>query len=460
MNDKTAHPAAHRVVVVGAGFGGLSAAQALAGASVSMTVIDRKNHHTFQPLLYQVATAGLSPGEIAAPIRSILRHHKNVEVLMGEVTGFDLERRVVHTVLQNEAQEVPYDSLIVAAGASHAYFGHDEWQALAPGLKTIEDALEIRRRVLLAFELDERRASADENHDPLTHEPLNFVVVGAGPTGVELAGTLAEICRHALAHDFRAIDPRRARIHLIEGGPHVLPANPEDLSRSALEQLQRLGVEVLTSTLVTKIEPGLIYMGETKMEAAVILWAAGVAASPLGRKLGVPVDRAGRVLVNPDLSLPNHPEVFVIGDLAALKDASGKLLPGVAPVAIQEGRFVAKLIRREIRGDKEAAPRAPFHYFDKGSLATIGRSAAIAQFGRIHISGFIAWLSWLFVHILFLIGFRNRVLVLIQWAWSYFTYERGARLITGDDGLPGSSSLPVERSGASEPEEMSIVSHK
>jgi NADH dehydrogenase len=449
---------AHRVVIVGAGFGGLNAAQSLASAPVSITVIDRKNHHTFQPLLYQVATAGLSPGEIAAPIRSILSRHKNVEVLMAEVTGFDLERRVVHTAAENEAQEVPYDSLIVAAGASHAYFGHDEWQALAPGLKTIEDALEIRRRVLLAFELDERRASAAENHDPLNHEPLNFVVVGAGPTGVELAGTLAEICRHALANDFRAIDPRRARIHLIEGGPHVLPAYPEDLSRSALQQLQRLGVEVLTSTMVTKIEPGVIYMGDTKMNAAVILWAAGVAASPLGKKLGVPIDRAGRVLVNPDLSLPRHPEVFVIGDLAALKDASGKLLPGVAPVAILEGRYVAKLIRRELKSGSDL--RLPFHYHDKGSLATIGRSAAIAEFGRIHISGFIAWLAWLFVHILFLIGFQNRVLVFIQWAWSYFTYERGARLITGSTDLPGWSATPSAIPDAREGEEISAASHK
>jgi NADH:ubiquinone reductase (H+-translocating) len=485
MNGKTAHPAAHRVVVVGAGFGGLSAAQALAGASVSMTVIDRKNHHTFQPLLYQVATAGLSPGEIAAPIRSILRHHKNVEVLMAEVTGFDLERRVVETVLQSEPQEVPYDSLIVAAGASHAYFGHDEWQALAPGLKTIEDALEIRRRVLLAFELAERRAAAGEPCDP-----LNFVVVGAGPTGVELAGTLAEICRHALAHDFRAIDPRRARIRLIEGGPHVLPAYPEDLSRSALEQLQRLGVEVLTSTMVTMIEPGVIYMSETagetkvgetkKMNAAVILWAAGVAASPLGKKLGMPIDRAGRVLVNPDLSLPGHPEVFVIGDLAALKDASGKMLPGVAPVAILEGRYVAKLIRREIESGAPSFPRSsgeepalslpkggggdsrpPFHYFDKGSLATIGRAAAVAQFGKIHISGFMAWLAWLFIHILFLIGFQNRLLVFIQWAWSYFTYERGARLITGSTTLPGWNEAPSQSPAAGQLErEMSSVTHK
>ncbi|MFZ0137193.1 MAG: NAD(P)/FAD-dependent oxidoreductase [Candidatus Sulfotelmatobacter sp.] len=460
----------HRVVIVGAGFGGLNAAQSLASAPVSITVIDRRNHHTFQPLLYQVATAGLSPGEIAAPIRSILRRHQNVEVLMAEVTGFDLERRMVLTAeghgAQADPQEIPYDSLIVAAGASHAYFGHDQWEAFAPGLKTIEDALEIRRRVLLAFELAERRANADQNQDGENHanDPLNFVVVGAGPTGVELAGTLAEICRHALAQDFRAIDPRRARIHLIEGGPRVLPAYPEDLSRSALEQLGRLGVEVLTSTMVTNVEAGAIYMsggaGETKMNAAVILWAAGVAASPLGKKLGVPADRAGRVLVNPDLSLPNHPEVFVIGDLAALKDASGKLLPGVAPVAILEGRYVAKLIRREIRGDHGASPRKPFHYFDKGSLATIGRSAAIAQFGKIHISGFIAWLAWLFVHIFFLIGFQNRVLVFIQWAWSYFTYERSARLITGSTTLPGwsdaNSSIPNSR----ETEEISAVSRK
>ena len=472
MNGKTAHQSAHRVVIVGAGFGGLTAAQTLATASANITIIDRKNHHTFQPLLYQVATAGLSPGEIAAPIRSILSRDKNVEVLMAEVTGFDLERRVVQTA----DLDVPYDSLIVAAGASHAYFGHEEWQTLAPGLKTIEDALEIRRRVLLAFELAERRASAGENHDPLNHDPLDFVVVGAGPTGVELAGTLAEICRHALAHDFRAIDPRRARIHLIEGGPHVLPAYPEDLSRSALEQLQRLGVEVLTSTMVTKIEPGVIYMGETagqtKMNAAVILWAAGVAASPLGKTLGVPLDRAGRVLVNPDLSLPNHPEVFVIGDLAALKDASGKLLPGVAPVAMQEGRFVAKRIAREL--ESGASPfsrslreggafdfRTAFHYHDKGSLATIGRSAAIAQFGKIHISGFMAWLAWLFVHILFLIGFRNRVLVFIQWAWSYITYERGARLITGSTNLPGWHDVPSRNPGVGEGEqEISAATHK
>ncbi|MGO9085422.1 MAG: NAD(P)/FAD-dependent oxidoreductase [Candidatus Sulfotelmatobacter sp.] len=420
-----------RVVIVGAGFGGLNAARALARAPVQITIIDRKNHHNFQPLLYQVATAGLSPGEIAAPIRSIFRAYKNVEVLMAEVTGFDLDRHIVRT----PEVEVPYDYLIVAAGASHTYFGHDDWEPLAPGLKTIEDALEIRRRVLLTFELAERQAAAGE---PAT--PLNFVIVGAGPTGVELAGTLAEICRHALAHDFRSIDPTRAHIVLIEGGPRVLPSYPEDLSRSAQEQLRRLGVEVLTSTTVTRVEPGAVDFSDTRLSAAVVLWAAGVAASPLGKKLGAPVDRAGRVQVLPDLSLPNHPEVLVIGDLATLKDEHSKMLPGVAPVAIQEGRYVAEVIRRET--ETKVVSRPAFHYWDKGSLATIGRAAAVAEFGKIHISGFVAWLAWLFVHILFLIGFRNRLLVFIQWAWSYVTYERGARLITGSTYLPGWSSDP------------------
>jgi len=441
-----------RVVIVGAGFAGLNAAQALAHLPVQITVIDRQNFHTFQPLLYQVATAGLSPGEIAAPIRSILRSHKNVTVLMEEVAGFDLARRRVKT----SATEIPYDYLIVAAGAGHSYFGHDEWEPYAPGLKTIEDALEIRRRVLLAFELAERQASSGE-----TATLLNFVVVGGGPTGVELAGTLAEISRHALAHEFRSIDPARTHILLLEGGPRVLPAYAEDLSRSAQEQLNHLGVEVRTSAVVTQIEPGAVEVGTTRLPATVILWAAGVAASPLGKALGMPIDRAGRVLVEPDLSLPGHPEVFVIGDLAALKDEHGKLLPGVAPVAIQEGRFVAKLICQELRsagapsfssssregGDVDVHSdvhsnlhpnqRPAFHYWDKGSLATIGRAAAVAEFGRIHISGFVAWLSWLFVHIFFLIGFRNRLLVFIQWAWSYVTYERGARLITGSTYLPG-----------------------
>ncbi|PYX50520.1 MAG: FAD-dependent oxidoreductase [Acidobacteria bacterium] len=428
MTDKTIP----RVVIVGAGFGGLNAARALAKADVQITVIDRKNFHTFQPLLYQVATAGLSPGEIAAPIRSIFRAHKNVEVLMAEVTGFDIAGRMVET----PEGKIAYDYLIVAAGASHAYFGHDDWEPYAPGLKTVEDALEIRRRVLLAFELAERQTAAGD-----TSAPLNFVVVGGGPTGVELAGTLAEICRHALTHEFRSIDPARTHIVLIEGGPRVLAAYPDDLSRSALEQLNRLGVEVRTSTTVTQIEAGAVYAGSTRLPATVVLWAAGVAASPLGKKIGAPTDRAGRVLVQPDLSVPGHPELFVIGDLAALKDEKGKMLPGVAPVAIQQGRFVAKLISRELSNARAASvshlSRPAFHYWDKGSLATIGRAAAVADFGKIHISGFMAWLAWLFVHIFFLIGFRNRILVFIQWAWSYFTYERGARLITGSTYLPG-----------------------
>ena len=421
-----------RTVIVGAGFGGLNAARALAKAPVQITVIDRKNFHTFQPLLYQVATAGLSPGEIAEPIRSILRPYRNVEVLMSEVTGFDLEGRVVET----PDLQITYDYLIVAAGATHSYFGHEDWEVFAPGLKTIEDALEIRRRVLLAFELAERQAAAGE-----TESPLNFVVVGGGPTGVELAGTLAEISHYALAHDFRSIDPARTHILLIEGGPRLLPTYAEDLSRSAEEQLRGLGVEVRTSAMVTQVEAGAVQLGATRLPATVVLWAAGVAASPLGKKLGAAVDRAGKVPVNPDLSLPAHPEVFVIGDLAAAKDEQGKLLPGVAPVAIQQGKFVAKLIREEVRLATRLKSRPQFHYWDKGSLATIGRAAAVAQFGKIHISGFIAWLSWLFVHILFLIGFRNRLLVFIQWAWSYVTYERGARLITGSTYLPGWTPL-------------------
>src|SRR6202011_3922129 len=433
MNGKTTP----RVVIVGAGFGGLAAARALARAPSRITVIDRKNHHTFQPLLYQVATAGLSPSEIAAPIRSILRGRDNVEVLLGEVTGFDLARRLVET----PEQKIPYDYLVVAAGASHAYFGHDDWEPFAPGLKTIEDALEIRRRVLLAFELAERQAAAGESGFP-----LNFVVVGAGPTGVELAGTLAEISRHALVREFRAIDPKSAKILLLEGGPRVLPTYPEELSSSAQEQLQQLGVEVRTSALVTGVEPGVVCVGETRLAATVILWAAGVAASPLGKKLGVPVDRAGRVAGEPDLSLPDHPEVFVLGDLAALNDESGKMLPGVAPVAIQQGNWVADTIARDL----ENQPRRNFRYHDKGSLATIGRAAAVAQFGKsgkFHLSGYFAWLAWLFIHILFLIGFRNRLIVMIQWAWSYLTYERGARLITGSDELPGWTQ-PQENGGA------------
>src|SRR6202049_4060808 len=352
-NRNANNPALTRVVIVGAGFGGLNAAQSLANAPVQITVIDRQNFHTFQPLLYQVATAGLSPGEIAAPIRSILRAHKNIEVLMAEVTGFDLDRRVVKL----EDGEIAYDYLIVAAGASHAYFGHDEWEPFAPGLKTIEDALEIRRRVLLAFELAERQAASSKHGEDTEQVQLNFVVVGGGPTGVELAGTLAEIARQVLANEFRTIDPKRTRIVLLEGGPRLLPAYPEDLSRSAEEQLRGLGVEVHTSTMVTGVEPAAVRMGATSLPAAVVLWAAGVAASPLGKKLGAPLDRAGRVLVNSDLSIPGHPNIFVIGDLAAIKDDSGQMVPGVAPAAIQQGKATARNIVRDLQGK----PRQSFH---------------------------------------------------------------------------------------------------
>lgn len=425
-----------RVVIVGAGFAGLTAAQRLARLPVQVTLIDRKNHHTFQPLLYQVATAGLSPGEIAAPIRWILRGHTNIEVLLGEVLEFDIPQKRV--VMKDE--QLDYDFLIVASGATHAYFGHEEWEPSAPGLKTIEDALEIRRRVLLAFELAERDRETSQktpqrnvNGPQDVPSPLQFVVIGGGPTGVELAGTLAEIARHAMNHEFRNIDPRDSKILLIEGGPRVLPAYSEKLSRKAEAQLRRLGVEVRTSQMVTGIEPGAVWVGDQKIPSPVILWAAGVAASPLGKKLGVSVDRAGRVEVEADLSIHGHPEVFVIGDLAALKNEAGKLLPGVAQVAIQQGNWVGEMISRDL----EKQPRRPFHYHDKGSLATIGRAAAVAKIGRFELSGYFAWLAWLFIHIFFLIGFRNRILVMTQWAWSYLTYERGARLITGSDELSG-----------------------
>ena len=382
-----------------------------------------------------MATAGLSPGEIAAPIRWILRSQDNAEVLLGEVTAFNLQQKTVRMA----DEEIRYDYLIVAAGVSHGYFGHEEWEALAPGLKTLEDATEIRRRIYLAFELAERQAAL--GNPP---QELNFVVVGGGPTGVELAGTLAEIARHVLADEFHTIDPKRTRVLLVEGGPRVLPSYPESLSLSAERQLAKLGVEVRTSTLVTGLEPGRVQFGDLWMPAAVTLWAAGVEASPLGKLLGASTDRAGRVRVQPDLSLPEHPEVFVIGDLAALADMNGRPLPGVAPVAMQQGVAAGKNILRVMRGESTQA----FRYHDKGSMATIGRAAAVADFGRLRLSGFPAWLAWLFIHILFLIGFRNRLLVMIQWAWSYFTYERGARLITGDNTLPGWHTAAVQASSS------------
>jgi len=435
-----------RVVIIGGGFGGLKAAEALARLPVQITLVDRKNHHTFQPLLYQVATAGLSPAEIAAPIREILARHENVEVLLGEALDFDLERHVIRL----HQFDLPFDYLVVAAGASHAYFGHDEWELFAPGLKTIEDALEIRRRVLLAFELAERHAATTGQH-PL----LNFVVVGGGPTGVELAGTLAEITRKSLTEDFRHIDPKKTRIVLLEAGSSLLTAYPEDLRLSAKRQLEKLGVEVRLNSAVTDVRPAEIRIGNEVIHASVVLWAAGVAASPLGRALGGPVDRAGRVLVEADLSLPGHREVFVIGDLASLKHADGKQLPGVAPVAMQQGRWVA----REIAADLAGNARVPFHYVDKGSLSTIGRAAAVAQFGKVHISGYVAWLSWLFIHIFFLIGFRNRIIVMIQWAWSYFTYDRSARLITGEARTIAVSSMDYAEQAADATYEQEGVSN-
>jgi NADH dehydrogenase len=410
-----------RVVVVGGGFAGLATATRLAKEPVQVLLLDRKNHHTFQPLLYQVATAGLSPAEIAAPLRSILKERGNAEVLLCEVSGFDLDRKQVLAC----GAEIPYDYLVVAAGARHSYFGHDEWEPLAPGLKTVEDALEMRRRILMAFEEAERQAALHGQH-----EDLNFVIVGGGPTGVELAGTISEIARESLGRDFHSIDPKRTRVILVEAGPRVLAAYPPVLSQSAEEQLKKLGVEVRTNTMVTAVKEHEIDMGDEVLPTAVTLWAAGVAASPLGRILGQPVDHAGRVPVLADCSLPGHPEVFVIGDLAALKDANGKMLPGVAPVALQMGRYAAECIV----GDLQGQPRKPFRYHDRGSLATIGRAAAVAQFPKFKLTGYPAWLAWLFIHILFLIGFRNRILVLIQWAWSYFTYERGARLITDEVG--------------------------
>jgi NADH dehydrogenase len=406
------------VVIVGAGFGGLNAARALARYPVRITVVDQHNYHLFQPLLYQVATAALSPGDIAHPIRSLLRRYRNVRVVLAEATGIDLAGRRV----QLDDGELSYDYLILATGARHSYFGHDEWEPFAPGLKTIDDALEIRRRILCAYEAAER-----ETDEVRRRALLTFVVVGGGPTGVELAGAIAEIARLTLQHDFREIDPAQSRVILLEGLGRILPAFPPDLSASAEAQLRKLGVEVRTNATVTCITPEAVHVGDEVIPTYTTLWAAGVAASPLARSLGVPLDRAGRVAVEPELTLPGHPEVYVIGDLALFTHQTGRPLPGVAPVAIQQGRAAAENIWRSITG----RPRRPFRYVHRGSLATIGRAAAVAEFGRIHLSGFVAWLVWLAVHIFNLIGFDNRLLVLLQWMWSYFTYERGARLITG-----------------------------
>ena len=407
-------------MIVGGGFGGLYAARAFRGEPVDVTVVDRRNHHVFQPLLYQVAMAALSPGDIASPIRWILRRQRNVEVLLAEARGVDLRRQ---QLLLTDG-ELSYDFLIVATGATHAYFGHDEWRRLAPGLKTLEDALEIRRRVLLAFERAEREA------DPERRRPLlTFVVIGGGPTGVEMAGALAEISRQSLARDFRHFDPGSARIILLEGGPSILTAFPEPLRASAHRDLERLGVEVRTNSIVTHVEPGRVHIGAESILSETVLWAAGVSASPLGAALGAPVDRAGRVLVQPDLTIPGAANVFVIGDLASLPGADGRPLPGVAQVAIQMGEHAARNVLRAL----EKQPLRAFQYRDLGNMATIGRASAIADFGSFTLKGWLAWLAWLFVHIMNLIGFRNRVVVLVQWAWAYFSYQRAIRLITGNE---------------------------
>ncbi|HYK43357.1 MAG TPA: NAD(P)/FAD-dependent oxidoreductase [Thermoanaerobaculia bacterium] len=406
-----------RVVILGAGFGGLTAARTLAGAPVRLVLIDRRNHHLFQPLLYQVATAALSPGDIAYPIRAIFSKQSNAEVLLADVESINIGAREV--VLTDG--RLPYDHLIVATGATHSYFGHPEWEPYAPGLKTLEDALEIRRRILLAFEKAEREA------DPAARRALlTFVIVGAGPTGVELSGAIAEISREVLVDDFRSIDPREARVVLVEAGPRVLSAYTEKSSANAVRELQRKGVQVRTGAAVSKIDERGVEAGGERIDAATVLWAAGVAASPIARSLGVPLDRAGRVPVAPDLTVPGHPEIAVIGDLAALSQ-KGVPLPGTSPVAIQEGRHAARNILRRIRGE----PARPFHFFDKGTMAVIGRAAAVAEIAGLPLSGLLAWLAWCFVHIFYLIGFRNRFVVMFEWAWAYATGHRGARLITG-----------------------------
>jgi NADH:ubiquinone reductase (H+-translocating) len=412
------------VVIIGGGFGGLTAARTLRHAPVDVTLIDRNNHHTFQPLLYQVATATLNPSDITAPIRHVVRNQRNATVLLAEVERIDVRQRTL-TIDEGDgrARDITYDYLIVAAGARHAYFGHDTWEADAPGLKTIDDALEIRRRFLLAFERAELTDDADERAAYMT-----IVIVGGGATGVELAGLIPDVLR-GVRRDFRRIDPSRAHIILIEGGPRLLSAFPEEISNRALADLRELGVDVRLNSVVTRIDASRACVGEDCIATRNVFWAAGNAASPLGRFLDAPLDRAGRVQVNPDLSVPGHPEVFVIGDLATVTDVRGVRVPWVAPAANQEGKRAAENIRLLLAG-KETVK---FRYFNKGDLATIGRYRAVADFGSFRVVGWLAWWFWLFVHIMYLVGFRNRVSVLIQWAYSYFTYQRGVRLITRGD---------------------------
>ncbi len=408
-----------KVVIVGGGFGGLAAAKALRTTVADVVLIDRTNHHVFQPLLYQVATAALAPSDIAAPIRWILRSQQNVSVMLGEVVAINSREKQIQ--LREREHPIEFDYLIVASGSRHAYFGHDAWEKLAPGLKTIEDATEIRRRFLLAYEKAE--LCEDENQ---RRALMTFVVVGGGPTGVELAGAFPAIARHALKNDFRNIDTTETRVILIEGGERILPGFPPDLSLRATEDLATLGVEVRTSAIVTRVEADAVYVGTERIEANTTFWAAGNAASPLGKLLGVPLDRSGRVLVEKDLSIPGSPNVFVVGDLAFFEQGS-RAVPGVAPAAMQQGRHAARNIARLLKGDDTR----PFRYLNKGDLATIGRSRAIADFGKFHIVGLPAWWLWLFLHIMYLVGFRNRMSVLLQWAYAYLTYGRGVRLITG-----------------------------
>jgi NADH:ubiquinone reductase (H+-translocating) len=411
------------VVIVGGGFGGLYAARSLRRAPVRVTLIDRRNHHVFQPLLYQVATAALSPADIAAPIRHVLRRQANANVLLGTVTDIDLPGRAVALA---DGRSLPYDYLVLAPGAVDQYFGHDEWAEAAPGLKGLEDAIEIRRRFLLAFE------AAEQESDPeRCRALLTFVVVGGGPTGVEMAGAFAEVARHTLTGgNFRRIDPAGARVMLLEGGPRLLPAYPSALSEQARVALERLGVEVRVDAMVTRIAADAVWVGEERIPARNVVWSAGVAASPLGRRLGVEPDRTGRVPVGPDLSVPGHPEVFVIGDLASFPHQTGQPLPGIAPVAIQQGKAAAANIHRRAKGQ----PTRAFRYRDRGMLAVIGRGAAVGQIAGRSIRGALAWVIWLFVHLMYLVGFRNRVAVLLEWAWAYLTWQRGARLITGELG--------------------------
>ena len=406
------------VVIIGGGFAGLYTARGLRHADCRITVLDRHNYHLFQPLLYQVATAALNPSDIAAPIRAILRHQKNATVLLGEATAIDTANKRIALA----DGELTYDFLVLATGATHSYFNHPEWEQVAPGLKTIDDALEIRRRVLLAFEAAERESDLERQKALLT-----FVVIGAGPTGAEMAGALSEIARQALVRDFRHFRSDSARVILLEGKDRVLPPYPPELSAKAQKQLEDLGVEVITSASVTDITETAVHIGDRVIPTHTVIWGAGVQASPLAKTLGVPLDRAGRVLVNADLTIPGHREVFVLGDLAAAQQPDGSFVPGVAPGAIQAGQHTAKNLIRALEGQ----PLRPFRYNDKGSLATLGRARAVADFGKFTLSGFTAWFAWLAIHLFFLIGFRNRFLVITQWAWAYFTYQRGARLITG-----------------------------